>query len=134
MTTGATERRGGPDRRRLPRGGRRPGDHDGYTPLVLVADDDADSGARCEAILARLHFAVAPARSADEAVRVMQALRPNLIVSHLRDESPLRQGMAGDPHTAAVPVISITPDTKEPQALVEEIRRVLRSRQTSRPE
>jgi len=126
MATGDTDRRHGPDRRRLPRGGRRPGDREGYAPLVLVADDDADSAARCEAILARLHFAVAPARSADEAVRVMRALRPNVVVSHLRDETLLRQGLAQDPAAAAVPVIKVTPETEEPQALVEEIRRVLR--------
>ena len=42
------------------------------------------------AILARLRFAVAPAHSVDEAVRVMQALRPTLIVARLRDEPALR--------------------------------------------
>jgi CheY-like chemotaxis protein len=128
MTNGGVERRQGADRRRSPRGGRRPDDRNGYTPLVLVADDDANSAARCEAILARLHFAVAPAKSADEAVRVMQALRPNIIVSHLRDEAPLRQGLAGDPLAAAIPVVNVTPATEDPEALVEEIRRALKKK------
>jgi hypothetical protein len=116
MTTPTPERRQGPDRRRLPRGGRRPTDRDGYK----------DSGARCEAILARLRFAVAPARSADEAVRVMHVLRPNLVVTHLKDETALRRMMDTDPARAGVPMLSLNSHTAEPEALVEEIRRVLR--------
>lgn len=126
MTTGTNERRQQPDRRRLPRGGRRPTDRIGYAPLVLVADDDTNSSARCEAILARLRFAVAPAHSADEALRVMSALRPNLVVAHLKDEASLRRGIESDPTIASVPVISLTPSTEDPEALVDEIRRVLR--------
>ncbi|HWK09822.1 MAG TPA: hypothetical protein VNR64_07220 [Vicinamibacterales bacterium] len=120
------ERRQNPDRRRLPRGGRRPGDHQGYAPLVLVADDDQDSSSRCEAILAKLRFAVAPARTTDEAVRVMQVLRPNLVVAHLKDETTLRRKMETEPAMAGVPVLSLNDDTKDPEMLVEAIRRVLR--------
>jgi PleD family two-component response regulator len=126
MTSPQTERRQGPDRRRQPRSGRRPGDKPGFAPLVLVADDDRDSNARCEAILARLRFAVAPAHSADEAVRVMHVLRPNLVVSHLKDGAILERSMAADPNMAGVPIVKLTRETEEPQALVEEIRRVLR--------
>src|SRR5437763_17033828 len=104
------DRRDVPDRRRSPRGGRRPGDPQGYSPLILVADDDADSGARCVAILARLRFAVAPAHSVDEAVRVMQALRPTLIVARLRDEPALREQMAADPTIGEIPMITLTPE------------------------
>ena len=125
MTTGFNERRLGPDRRRVSRGGRRPGDQKGYAPLVLVIDDDVHSSERCEAILARLRFAVAPARTAEEALRVMSTLRPNLVVSHLKDEDVLRRGIESDPSIAGVPVITLTPDTEDPEALVEEIRRVL---------
>src|SRR3954468_17351551 len=92
-----SERRAVSDRRRTPRGGRRPEDPMGYSPLILVADDDADSGARCVAILARLRFAVAPAYSVEEAVKVMQSLRPNLVVARLKDEPALRAHMAADP-------------------------------------
>jgi CheY-like chemotaxis protein len=128
MTEQAPDRRLGSDRRKLPRGGRRPGDADGFAPLILVADDDLDNSARCEAILAKLKFAVAPARSADEALRVMLALRPNLIVAHLKDESRLRAGMAAEKLAAEVPVITVTPDIEDPSILVEAIRRVLRQR------
>ena len=65
MTAMESDRRFGPDRRKLPRGGRRPGDADGFAPLVLVADEDVESSGRCEAILAGLRFAVAPARTAE---------------------------------------------------------------------
>ncbi len=123
-----SERRTGDDRRKMPRGGRRPDDVDGFAPLILVADDDATNSARCEAILAKLKFAVAPAHSADEALRVMLALRPNLVVSHLKDESRLRAGMAAEKLTGEVPVITVTPDIEDPSILVEAIRRVLRDR------
>jgi len=127
MSPMVPDRRVGEDRRRSPRGGRRPGDVDGFAPLVLVADDDVNSSGRCEAILAGLRFAVAPARSADEALRVMQALKPNLIVAHLKDEARLRAGMAQESMND-VPIITVTPEISEPAVLVEAIRRVLRLR------
>ena len=111
----------------MPRGGRRPDDQNGYAPLVLLADDDQGSGARCEAILAALKFAVAPAHSAEEAMRIMRALRPNLVVSHLTDDGAFREAIEADATTAGVPVITLTEETQEPTALVEEIRRVLGS-------
>jgi CheY-like chemotaxis protein len=120
-----SERRDTPDRRRTPRGGRRPADPKGYSPLVLVADDDANSGARCVAILARLRFAVAPAHSVEEAIKVMEALRPNLIVARLRDEPALRQQMASNPDLGDIPLIILTAENDAPQILIEEIRRVL---------
>ena len=126
MTSRTPERRQGPDRRRSGRGGRRPEDHQGFAPLVLVADDDKDSGSRCEAILAKLRFAVAPAHTADEAVRVMQVLRPNIVVAHLKDETKLRKKMESEPTMAGVPILSVNDDTKDPETLVEAIRRVLR--------
>ena len=128
MSAMEPDRRAGMDRRRLPRGGRRPGDADGFAPLVLVADEDVDSSGRCEAILVGLRFAVAPARSVDEALKVMEALRPNLVVAHLKDESRLRAGMAAQGGMVDVPIISVTPEISEPTVLIEAIRRVLRRR------
>jgi CheY-like chemotaxis protein len=123
-----SERRDGPDRRRGPRGGRRPEDPKGYSPLVLVADDDADSGARCVAILARLRFAVAPAHSVEEAIKVMEALRPDLIVARLRDEPALREQMASNPAIGQIPLLTLTAANETPQILIEEIRRALHDR------
>jgi len=123
-----SERRDTPDRRKTPRGGRRPQDPQGYSPLVLVADDDANSGARCVAILARLRFAVAPAHSVEEAIKVMEALRPNLIVARLRDEPALRAQMATNPEIGEIPMITLTSENDAPLLLVEEIRRALNRR------
>lgn len=119
------ERRGG-DRRQTPRGGRRPEDPQGYSPLILVADDDANNGARCVAILSRLRFAVAPAHSVEEAVKVIQSLRPNLIVARLRDEPVLRAEMAANPDVGDIPLITMTAENDAPLVLVEQIRRALR--------
>lgn len=121
------ERRAQTDRRQTPRGGRRPGDPQGYSPLILVADDDADNGARCVAILSRLRFAVAPAHSVDEAVKVAQALHPNLIVARLSDESALREQLAGDPSIRDIPFLALNDDNDAPQLMIEEIRRALRN-------
>jgi hypothetical protein len=120
---GAPDHRQGPDRRSARRGGRRATDKPGYAPLVLLVDADEDSNARCEAILARLHFAVAPTRSLEEAQRVMTALRPNLIVARVADAALLKQSMSDD-----LPIVLLNDDMLDPELLVEEIRRELRAR------
>jgi CheY-like chemotaxis protein len=98
----------------------------GYSPLVMVADDDASNGARCVAILAKLRFAVAPAHSVEEAVKVMHALRPDLIVARLADEPELRKHMKADPSLGEIPLITMTAANDDPAVLVEEIRQALR--------
>jgi CheY-like chemotaxis protein len=98
----------------------------GYSPLILVADDDASNGARCVAILAKLRFAVAPAYSVEEAVKVMEALRPNLIVARLADEPALRAQMASNPAIGDIPLVTMTAENDDPLVLIEEIRRALR--------
>ena len=90
---------------------------------MLLVDADEDSNARCEAILARLHFAVAPTRTLEEAQRVMTALRPNLIVARVADAALLKQSMADD-----LPIVLLNDDMMDPEVLVEEIRRELRAR------
>jgi CheY-like chemotaxis protein len=122
------DRRQDSDRRNSPRGGRRPGDVQGYSPLILVADDDANSGARCVAILARLRFAVAPAHSVAEAVKIMTALRPTLIVARLKDEAALRAQMAADPSIGEIPIVTLTAENDAPQVMIENIRRTLRGK------
>jgi CheY-like chemotaxis protein len=121
------DRRGHSDRRNSPRGGRRPADVQGYSPLILVADDDANSGARCVAILARLRFAVAPAHSVEEAIKVMTSLHPTLIVTRLKDEAVLRQQMASDPSLGDIPIVTLTAENEAPHLMIEDIRRTLRA-------
>lgn len=123
-----SERRLNPDRRRYARGGRRPRDRDGFSPLILIVDDDGNSAARSEAILAALKFAVAPARSIEEAMSVMRALRPNLVVARVADPVRLEGEMRASETTAHVPLLLITDDLESPERLIEEIRKVLRAR------
>jgi CheY-like chemotaxis protein len=127
MSPDGEDRRHKSDRRATPRGGRRPGDVQGYSPLILVADDDANSGAHCVAILARLRFAVAPAHSVDEAIKVMTSLHPTLVVTRLKDEAALREQMAANPDIGNIPIVTLTPENDAPQLMIEEIRRALRA-------
>jgi len=122
-TSGVPDKRHGADRRHRPRGGRRTGDQPGFAPLVLLVDEDADSGQRCEAILAKLRFAVAPAHTLAEATRVMEALRPNLIVGHVSDPDALRRAAPAD-----IPLVILNETLSAPDAMVGEIRRALRKR------
>jgi PleD family two-component response regulator len=123
------EHRRGPDRRSTRRGGRRTTDKAGYAPLVLIVDDNEDSNGRCEAILAKLHFAVAPTKSIEEATRVMDALRPDVIVARIADAAALRQATAAD-----LPIVLLAEDLLDPEALVNEIRKELRAHKPQRRE
>lgn len=92
---------------------------------MLVADEDASNGARCVMILSKLRFAVAPAYSIDEAMKVLRTLQPNLVVARMRDEAELRTRMAADPDVLDTPIVSITAEMDNPDVLIAEIRRML---------
>lgn len=124
----ADERRRTRDRRRFARGGRREYDHDGYSPLILVVDEDLQNAARSEAILGALKFAVAPARSAAEALGIMRALRPNLVVACVTDPAAFTADMQRHEVTRSVPLLIVTPEIASPESLIEAIRQMLRSR------
>ena len=139
-----SDRRLGPDRRRRPRGGRRGADPQGFAPLVLAIDEDAEGGGMREAILISARFAVAPARSIDEGLRVMRALRPELVIAHVHDIRRLSEAIIADPVTAEVPLVAVIDDAQQkegadladgyvatnatPAMVLEEIRRVMRAR------
>ena len=111
------------DRRREPRGGRRPHDRPGFAPLVLVADEDVAGGDMCEALLATLRFAVARVDSVDKAVAVISTLLPDVIVARGRDVSPLQRAA----WPSGVPFVTVTDGLSEPAALIEAIRLAIRS-------
>ncbi len=117
-----SDRRLRPDRRRHPRGGRRPGDQPGYAPLVMVLDANHHRRDLAEAILAKLQFAVAPVESVEKAVSIAQALKPSLIVCAPADVAGVRRGLTVD-----VPVIAIDTADAVTDALVEMVRAALRS-------
>lgn len=117
------ERPRGPERRTHPRGGRRATDTPGRAPLVLVADEDAHGREMCEAILAKLNFAVAPVDSIDKAVSVVATLRPDVIVARARDVSPLQRAA----WPSGVAFVAFTDEMRDPDALVNAIRRAIRA-------
>jgi hypothetical protein len=120
--TASSEQRRQSDRRKVARGGRRPTDKTGFAPLVLVADEDDESGQMCEVILAKLRFAVARVDSLDKAINVLGSLRPDVIVARARDVSPLQRAA----WPSGVPFVSVTEEIREPDALVLAIRRAIR--------
>lgn len=91
----------------------------------MLVDEDSTNSARCEAILAKLRFAVAPTHTVDEALRVMDALRPNVIVAHVTEVARLQHAAP-----ASVPVVVITDDLSDPEAMIDAIRHALRSIQS----
>lgn len=116
--------RHGSERRRHPRGGRRLTDVSGWSPLVLVVDPDPGRRDISEAILAKLRFAVAPVESAEKAVALIRALRPEIIVA---GEDDARQICALAP-SAGVPVVSVGEHSRVTDELIEAVRRALRAR------
>jgi hypothetical protein len=123
----ANEQRRRGDRRRQSRGGRRNGDRPGYTPLVLVIENETAKRDIAEAILARLRFAVVPVESADKALVLMQAIRPEIIVSPDADVPRLRASAPSDKHGRPIPIVPVPPGHREPDALIESILVALRA-------
>jgi len=117
------------DRRRQPRGGRRPHDRPGFAPLVLVADEDAAGGDMCEALLATLHFAVARVDSVDKAVGVISTLLPDVIVARGHDVTPLQRAA----WPSGVPFVTVTDGLGETTALVDAVRAAIRGARATQP-
>lgn len=117
------EHRRGPDRRKQPRGGRRANEGDGFAPLVLLVDEGAGAVSRSEVILAKLRFAVTTTSHVEEALRVLVALHPDLVVAAPGDAERIR---AEAPQH--LPVVVMNDEMQSnPEALIEEIRRTIRS-------
>jgi CheY-like chemotaxis protein len=122
----ATDERRRSDRRRQPRGGRRAGDRPGYTPLVLVIDGETARRDITETILARLHFAVAPVESAEKALSILQAIRPEIIVSPASLMPRIQDAHPSDRNGTPIPIVSVTDGDRNPDALVNAILAALR--------
>jgi len=116
-----------PDRRRQPRGGRRPHDRSGFSPMIVVVDGDAQRREISETILAKLRFAVAPFASAEQAISAMRGLLPGAVVAHEDAAAEIRQHLASDRSGRTIPLLAVTPDLASPDALVEALRRLLRA-------
>jgi hypothetical protein len=116
----------GPDRRRQPRGGRRSSDRGGYSPMVMVIDDDSHRRDIAEAILAKLRFAVAPFESADQAIGAMRGLLPDAVVAREHAADAIRGRLPNDREGRVIPLLLVTDDLAEPEALIEALRRLLK--------
>lgn len=117
------QNRRGPDRRKLPRGGRRTEDVPGFAPLVMVVGIGETAVAQSEAVLARLKFAVTTSGTVDEALRVMAGIRPDVVVAEPEAASRIR--LEAPEH---VPVVEMNGEMRgNPDALVEGIREAIRA-------
>ena len=118
-----------PERRgtfRSPRQGEgrsRPYDIAGLAPLVLVVGNAQERESECGVILSRLHFAVAPATDVAEALRVIDAVHPDLIVAGPSSAERLRRD-----RTISLPLVEFDPAREDGDALVERIRSAMRVR------
>src|SRR3979409_2701588 len=106
----------GPDRRRIPRGGRRTTDLQGRHPRVLVADSDAGARRPCVRYLSLFGFDVEEAATSDEAVVLLNSCRPPLLIADARLSSAARftTTVAKQFH---IPVIVTTTDHAGPVPL-----------------
>ena len=120
------ELRAGADRRRQPRGGRRGADVEGFSPLVMVVGNHAAVGDAAGAVLARLKFAVVPAASAEDALRIMQTMRPDIVTANAEDAAQI--GRERPDGQAVVVVEDAMRDNA--QLLLDQIRAAIRSSPT----
>jgi hypothetical protein len=118
-----TSDRRGPDRRKLPRGGRRTEDPGGFAPLVLLVGQGEAVTAQSEAILAKLRFAVTTSGSVEEALRVMAGLRPDVVVAEPAAAARIR--LEAPEHVPVVEMSDAMRDNRE--VLVEGIRESIRN-------
>jgi CheY-like chemotaxis protein len=105
------ERRDEPDRRRVPRGGRRPYDRPGRYPALLVADSYEGARRPCARYLQRLNFDVSEAETGEEALARILKTPPRVILTEWSLPSmpsgKLTQWLAQGYHTRDIPVIVI---------------------------
>jgi hypothetical protein len=137
-------RRGGSqDRRRVPRGGRRPYDRPGSYPPVLVADTDDGVRRAFVRYLNLFGFRVVETARIDEALDADGTLRPHVIVTELTSAAAARLASS-----SRVPTIVTVTDGIHPRppfasallvkpfplpVLLDEVRRALRASSAATP-
>src|SRR5690242_7603883 len=105
----------GPERRRLARGGRRATDVAGFAPLVLLLGRGESVVAQAEAVLAKLKFAVTTTGTVQEALRIMDGIRPDVVVAD--PDAAARLRLESLDH---VPIVEMSSEMRDnPEALVE---------------
>ena len=93
---------------------------------VLIVDDDPDHHAVCGVYLEHAGYAVLHAFDGEEGVLLARAHVPGLVMMDIRmprlDGIAARRLLAGDPATAAIPVVAVSADLvtwPEPRVLQE---------------
>jgi len=103
-----------PDRRRVPRGGRRPTDRPGKYPPVLVAESYDGVRKSCARYLDRFHFQVTEAADGEQALKQIGAEPPQVILAELNLPSMpaprLTQWLSQNWRTRQIPVIVLAGD------------------------
>ena len=94
--------------------------------MIVVIDEDARRREISEAILAKLRFAVAPFASVDRAIAAMHAIMPEVVVARADAVHELRDRLPMNRDGRAIPLLPITAELAEPNALVEALRQVIR--------
>ena len=110
MSTTEYEQRGSlPDRRRVPRGGRRSHDRLGKYPPVLVAESYDGVRTSCSRYLDRFNFQVVEAANGEQALTHISAEPPQVILAELNLPSMpvlrLAQWLSQNWRTRQIPVI-----------------------------
>jgi len=121
-TMPAVEQRRRPDRRFYCRGGRRPGDLSGFSPLVMVVESDGARRTITERLLASSHFAVAPVPTVERALAICRGLAPAGIVCNEGDETRVRAGLK----PREIPVVGTGGESDALDRLVDRIRDAVR--------
>jgi hypothetical protein len=126
------QRRAISDRRKHVRGGRRPTDRTGYAPLVFVVEGDTHRRDVCEAILAKLMFAVVPLAGVRDALAALKGLRPDVVVVSQQDAADLRNHLPTGRHGGPIPVVEFSQDEGSAGQVVDLLRETLRSTRSLR--
>lgn len=127
----ADHQRSLPDRRRVPRGGRRTTDRPGKYPPVLVAESYDGVRRSCARYLDRLHFQVAEASDGEQALRQIAAEPPLLVLAELNLPSMpaprLAQWLSQSWRTRQIPVIVLASGDLDPSdtSVSEDLRSVV---------
>ena len=96
--------------------------------MIVVIDGDTRRREISETILAKLRFAVAPFASAEQAIMAMKALLPEAVVARPDAADAIREHLSSDRSGRTIPLLPVTDDLATPEALVEALRRLLRSK------
>jgi len=116
------EQRRRADRRFYRRGGRRPTDLSGFSPLVMVVESDGATRTITERLLASSHFAVAPVASVESALSICRGLAPSVIVCNEGDETRVRTGLK----PRDIPIVGTNVGPESLDQLVDRIRDAVR--------